>query len=914
LGLTPGTRLGPYDIVAAIGEGGMGEVYRATDTHLKRPVAIKVLPASVAGDAERLARFQREAEVLAALNHPNIAAIYGLEKTPDVTALVMELVEGEDLAAHLARGPIPLPDALAIARQILGALEAAHEKGIIHRDIKPANIMVTADGQAKVLDFGLARVAGADAAADQSNSPTLTAMSTQAGMILGTAAYMSPEQAKGRVADKRSDVWAFGCVLYEMLTGVRAFEGEDVSDTLAAVLRGEPDWTRLPAATPRGVVSLLKRCLTRDRKARIPEISTVRFLLDDALIAPVSAGPASVVVAAPSKPWWRRALPVAIGVVAATFVTGTVAWLLLHARPAAAPQPMRFSIVPAASQPLNNLGNDRAVAISPDGTHLAYVSGGTGYSGTGGDLIVRSLDRLEAEPLRGITNARAPFFSPDGKWIGFFDGQEALKKVPITGGPPNTLCVTGGTSRGATWGPDGTIVFATTSSSGLQVVPAGGGAPKVLTKADPAQREGAHLFPSFLPDGRGILFTIASSPNAGSGETSQVAVLDLKSGQRKILVGGGSQPEYVAAPGGPGYLLYATGGTLRAVRFDPIKYEVLSDPVALVDQLVMSGTVGSAHYAISRDGALVYVSGSSVVNPLPSLVWVDRQGHEEAINAPPRRYATVRVSPDGTRLALDARDQDNDIWIWELARQTLTRLTFDPAPDSVPVWTPDGRRVVFSSARAGASNLYWQPADGTGTVERLTTAPFGQYATSFSPDAKYLVAVENRPATSYDISLMEMNGKSALAPIIRAPFQEHNGDVSPDGRWIAYESTESAPSQIYVRPFPNVNDGRWQISSSGGTKPAWAPSGRELFFIDDKDRLTSVPVQTTPAFAPGTATTLFEVKRSSIFARHYDVAPDGKRFIVIKDTRAAGGDAAAGPPPSLTVVLNWTEELKQRVK
>jgi eukaryotic-like serine/threonine-protein kinase len=933
--LTPGTRIGPYEVTAAIGAGGMGEVYRAIDTNLGRPVAIKVLPEVFASDADRLARFEREAKTLAALNHPNIAQIYGLEKTGGIRALVLELVEGPTLADRIAQGPITVDEALPIAKQIAEALEAAHEQAIVHRDLKPANIKIRPDGTVKVLDFGLAKalepmsVAGVDATA----SPTITspAMMTGVGVLLGTAAYMSPEQARGKAADKRADIWAFGCVLYEMLTGRRAFEGEDAAQTLAFVMAREPEWTAVPASVPAPLRMLLTLCLEKDRGRRMTDIAVAQFLLSDK--AGVSIARAPVPGLAPPFAW-RRRLPWAIAGLVGVPLVATVAWWAPWRTPPF-PQPVRFTIAPPAAQPFNLQGFYRNLAISPDGTRLVYVAGrGDVNEVTGSELMVRAIDQLEAVPLRGIATVAFPFISPDGRWVGFFSVVGAgsgvggpggdLKKISITGGPPQTLCQYHGTARGATWGPDDTIVFATNDpSTGLLSVPAGGGAPKVLTKPDAARGEQDHLFPSLLPGGRAVLFTISV---AGGIENGQVAVLDLQTGQQKTLVRGGSDAQYVET----GHLVYASAGTLRAVRFDPDRLEVLGDPVPVVERMTTLQT-GAADFRISRQGTLVYVPGGSIAaGAMRSLVWVTREGREEPINAPPRTYASPRLSPDGTRVALDAFDQDNDIWIWDLGRETLTRLTFDPGADSSPNWAPDGRRIVFGSSRAGSigsvTNLFWQAADGTGTPERLTTSPNTQAPQSFSPDGKRLVLGEANPKTANDLLLLQIDGTPRreppstsgnaignIHPLIQTTFQETAGEVSPDGRWLTYYSNESGRNEVYVRPFPNVDGGRWQISVGGGTRPAWSRNGRELFYLAPgpgvNELMMAVPVQTTPTFSAGNPSKLFEGPwYIGVEGRTYDVSPDGKRFLLIRDV-----SAQPSALPTITVVLNWFEELKRLV-
>ncbi len=892
----------------------MGEVYRATDSNLKRSVAIKVLPASVAGDADRLARFQREAEVLAALNHPNIAAIYGLEKTPDFTALVMELVEGEDLSQRIERGAIPLDEALPIAKQIADALEAAHEQGIIHRDLKPANIKVRSDGTVKVLDFGLAKAMDPSGSSSPNamNSPTLSMHATQPGIILGTAAYMAPEQARGKTVDKRADIWAFGIVVFEMVTGRRAFEGDDISVTLASVLMKDPDWNALPAALPSGLRRLLAACLKKDPKARMRDIGEARQRIEELLSGALEEMPAAVIAQPASAPRRRSVVVASVTLLVGAAVAALATWVLMRPSPAKL-QPVRFAFVPTAAQALAINGNDRDLALSPDGTHLVYVAGNDAH------LMVRAIDQLDAVPLRGIAGVRDPFLSPDGRWVGFVTGVDGeIQKVSIAGGPPLPLCRISGAPRGASWGPDETIVFATTgSTTGLLRVSAAGGEPKVLTTPDTAHGEADHLFPSVLPNGRAVLFTITA---AGSIDNAQVAVLDLTTGHYKTLIHGGSQAEYVApstastgsgqaGSGQAGYLVYAAAGTLRAVRFDPVKLEVLSDPVPVVEQVTTLAS-GAAEFSVSRQGAVVYVTGGAT-GGARSLVWVNRQGHEDPITAAPRRaYFYPRLSPDGTRVALDIRDQENDIWIYDLARQTLGRLTDAPAVDQYPVWTPDGRRVIFMSGRAGTANLFWQAADHTGTVERLTTSPNPQYPTSISPDGTRLMVREVMPKTGVDLRVLPMDGKAPrqTEPLVQTTFIEDNGEISPDGHWLAYQSNESGAAQISVRPFPSVDSGHWTISTSGGTRPLWARNGKELFYLDGTNALISVPIQTAPTFSAGTPTKLFDVRYTTLGpGRNYDVSLDGQRFLMIKSTTST--DQA----PSMVLVLNWPEELKARL-
>ena len=822
----------------------------------------------------------------------------------------MELVDGPTLQERIEAGALPVDETLRIARQIAEALEYAHERGIIHRDLKPANVKLTGDGHVKVLDFGLAKaLEGTPAGSGIADSPTLSLAATAIGVILGTAAYMSPEQAKGKPVDKRTDVFAFGCLLFEMLTGRRTFAGDDVSETLAYVITRQPDWDALPAPVSPGLRKLLRRCLEKDRKKRLADVADARLEIDEeianpftpALSAPAAPSPPTVVVKKASK------IAIAAGTLGGAAIAAAAAWAIVRWTPAPPLQPMRFEIAPPAAQPLRGVVVDRNLAISPDGTHIVYVAGSFPTS----QLMVRAIDRLEAEPLmRGVTGVRAPFMSPDGRWVGFFVTGE-LKKVSITGGPAISLCkLSTAPPRGASWGPDETIVFATADgATGLFSVPAGGGDPKVVTKPDTARGENDHLFPSFLPGGHAVLYTITST---GGPENSQVAVLDLETGQHKTLIRGGTDAEYVAT----GHLLYAAGGTLRAVRFDPRRLEVLSDAFPVVEA-VMTGPLGAANYSMARNGTLAYVSGASAVGVGRTLVWIDRQGKEEPIKAAPREYVNPRISPDGTRLALRAADQEDDIWVWDFARETPTRLTFEPGTDSLPIWTPDSKRIIYRpTGSGGGTSIVWKAADGTGTAEPLLTHPNSVLPWAISPDATRLVVGEQKTSINLHVLAMTGSGRRKLEPLLQSQFSDVLAEISPDGRWLAYQSDEAGPPQIYVRPFPNVNAGRWQISTTGGSKPVWSRSGRELFYINAAGAaLMSVPIEVTTTFAAGNPTKLFDhggKYYNPPAGRHYDVSPDGKRFVMIKNVGTE--DTTTAPSPTITVVLNWFEELKARTK
>jgi serine/threonine-protein kinase len=925
--LTQGARLGPYEVVGALGAGGMGEVYRARDARLGRDVALKILPGAFASDADRMARFQREAQVLASLNHPNIGAIHGLEEADGVRALVLELVEGPTLADRLASGSglqtpghagspkpgaggLPLDEVLPIARQIVDALEAAHERGIVHRDLKPANIKIRPDGTVKVLDFGLAKAIGS-VAQDFSpaaggckdphdiTSPTLTTPAmTGIGMIMGTAAYMSPEQAKGRPVDKRSDVWAFGCVLYEMLTGRRAFQGDDVADTLATVLKSDPDWSLLPADTPPSIRRLLRKCLVKDPKSRVPDISVARFEIGEVLSgAPQEAPAAAPVVRRPPRGRTLAAMAGVAVAAAAAAVLGT--WTFL--RPS--PEPVtRLTMQRPDSTPMGSASVNHDVAITPDGRRIAYV---VGDGAVGQELAVRSLDQLEPLKFSGIGNPVAPFTSPDGKWVGYFDNiTSSLRKVPIVGGSALTIGPYSGQGRGASWGDDDKIVFATLEpTAGLMRVAAGGGTPEMLTKPDPAKGEVDHWFPDVLPGARGVLFTlvpIASTIAAGG----QIALLDLQTGQWRVLIPGGSFARYAPS----GHIVYGAGGTLRAVGFDLERLQLVGDPVPVLEHVMTKGS-GAANFDLAQNGTLAYLSGDAMGGSLRSLAWIDRDGREEPITAPTRAYAYPRLSPDGTKVALDIRDQENDVWIWDLVRRTLTRLTFDPGVNRGVAWTPDGKRLAFSAQRDGTENVYWQASDGTGTAERLTEGKRPQLPNAFTPDGTQLLFQEPG-AAPYDAYKMNVTGDRKIEPLLANPgYSERNAEVSPDGRWVAYQTNESGQEEIYVRPFPNIDAGRWQVSNGGGSRPAWARNGKELFYFLQPGRIMAVPIQTGTTFSAGNPV---EVVKGQFIApqdgRTYDVSPDGKRFLVIKDATRT-----ASTPPQLVVVLNWLDELKRLV-
>ena len=885
MALAPGTRIGACEIQSVIGAGGMGEVYRALDTKLGRIVALKVLPEAFATDADRLARFEREARTLATLNHPHIAQIYGIEEAGGSRALVMELVEGEDLSQRLARGAIPVDEALRMAAQIAEAIEVAHEQGVIHRDLKPANIKVTPDGVVKVLDFGLAKAMdrgsgiGDQGSVGLANSPTITSPAglTQAGMILGTAAYMSPEQAHGRVADKRSDVWAFGCVLYEMLTGRQAFAGNDVMDTLAAVMRSEPDWHAWPSDVPAPVQALVRGCLTKNRRDRVSDIAVARYALQQLAASPASGTSPARQSARPGRERWYA------GAVGLAVIAALVLGALPIRKPPVAPPPIiRLSIQPAGDLSFRPTGIDRDFVLTPDGKSIVYRT-------RSGMLAVRALDQFEPRLLAGTFNARSPFTSADGQWVGYWAGG-TLRKVPISGGLPDVIAASSGAPRGHAWAADNSIFFASNDGRGLLRVPAKGGTPEVLTTLKPGEQ--GHWFPSLLPGGHAVLFTIS----ANSTERNEVAAYDLRTGDQKVLLTGGTQPLYVE----PGYLVYLSGNTMRAVSFDADRLEVRGAPVVVLEQ-VSSNITRSSNADISRNGDLVFVAGSSLL-AMRSLVWVDRAGRATRIPVPSKPYVYPRVSPDGTRVAVDVRDNDQDIWVSDLRRGTSTRLTFGSALDAYPSWTADGRQVVFaSSAETGAQAVYRQAADGTGRPQRIATGPVGEgVPLSVIPGGRGILIRRGS-----HLGVLSLTGSPTAEPLVQTNAVELNGEVSPDGRWLAYESTESGRPEVYVRPFPDVAGGRWQVSNSGGSRPAWARNGRELFYEDQDGGMTAAPVAPGPTFSAGVPVRLFDARAVLIGGttlRSWDPAPDG-RFLMVQDD----GLTTALP---LLIVLNWVEELK----
>jgi len=887
-----GSRLAHYEITAHLGSGGFGEVYQASDSKLGRSVAIKFLPEAFGHDSERVARFEREARVLASLNHPNIAAIYGLEESDEHKFLVMELVEGETLAEQIKRGPIPVDESLTIAQQICEALEAAHEKGIIHRDLKPANVKITPEGRVKVLDFGLAKAYAPDGAnADLSNSPTLSAAATNAGVILGTAAYMAPEQAKGKTVDRLADIWAFGVVLYEMLTGKQLFHGENVTEILAGVLKGEPDWQALPAETPQSVRVLLRRCLQKDAKQRFRDAGDIRIQIEEAHTIPIATAPTAA-APVPHRVLWRWITLTVLACLLSGGIIGLTVWKMKPAQP----RPVSRTVVSLPSgQRLDGL-NKPVLALSPDGTQLAYVASDS--AGTE-RLYVRPIDSLEARLLAGTEGASAPFFSPDGQWIGFF-APGKLKKVQISGGGALTLGDVGGNPMGASWGPDDSIVVAPVSAAGLGMVSAAGGAWHPLTTL---KGETSHRWPEFLPGGNAILFTVT---RGGAPDDSQIDVQRLDTGERKVLIRGGTFGRYVP----PGHLVYYRAGTVMAVPFALAQLAVTGPPAPVLEG-VMSSTQnsGAGEFSFSNSGSLVYLPGGPRENEV-SMAWVDRKGTAQFLPAPPRAYSGPRLSPDGHLAAVTI---GNDVWVYDLARGTSTRLTYE-GRNAAPNWTPDGKRVFYSSTRTGANSIFWKLADGSGPEELLITSVFPRGG-SITPDGRTLLFLDSTdPKTGTDLWALPLEGERKPHIFLQTPFSEVAPRHSPDGRWVAYVSNESGRNEIYVRPFPGPG-GKWQISTEGGQGIAWSLKGNELFYRTGPQnaKMMVVDVQTQPTFSAGKPRLLFEAPQAAVLpfggtGPDYSVSADGQRFLMVRPREQAQASLT-----QINVVMNWFEELKRRV-
>jgi serine/threonine-protein kinase len=881
--LSPGVRLGSLEVLDRLGAGGMGEVYRARDTRLGREVAVKVLPEPFRHDAARLTRLEGEARLLAVLNHPGIAAIHGLEYSDSVPCLILELVGGPTLAEQLRRGALPVGDALELARQICDALESAHERGVIHCDLKPANIKVTDRGRVKLLDFGVGRMLTPEPPlADHADGRTATAVPPDRSVV-GTLPYMSPEQVRGENLDRRTDVWAFGCVLFEMLTGERAFPGATRSDVVAA-LHQEPDWTRLPAATPGSVRTLLRRCLRPDRYQRLRDIGDARLELEEALTGSKVATRTSSARGRPWLPWLAAA--------AATVSLAVVMLATAQRGPSLGGSVMHLSLDVESTGTLGVLGSNHLpyLRISPDGTSLVYAAHTGGRMG----LYLRAFDSLETRPISGTEEGFNPFFSPDGRWVGYF-AQRKLKKVPVAGGAPQTLC-DAPSPRGGTWTSRDTIVFAPKYDGGLWEVPATGGDPVALTILEAARNENSHRWPEALPDGQTIIFTVRRSNRF---EDARVEAVTLGTAERRTLLEGGTFAQYAAT----GHLVYGRDTALLAVPFDLSAVRVTGSPARVMDGLLAYADSGAVDVSLSRGGVLAYVP-QAVGADDRTLLRIDEHGRTEPLPAPRRGYETPRLSPDGKRLALAVLEGASySIWTYELGRGTLNRLTIEQDSRGA-VWHPDGRLLAFTTATTGAWNLFLQPADASTAAHQLVKRPYFLFPTSWSRNGRFLAYTELHSTSSRDIWILD-RADGSLAPFVVTPAEEMGAMFSPDGRWIAYSSNESGVPEVYVRPFPGPG-GRSQISTEGGAEPVWSPDGQELFYREG-GRMMAVGITQQPVFAVAKPRALFDDSyRRGDHVPGYDVWP-GRKFIVIRDS------AQAPPPTRIHVVINWFADLQRQV-
>ncbi len=896
-----GTKLGPYEILSPLGAGGMGEVYRAKDSRLDREVAIKVLPKAFSRDPERLARFEREAKVLASLNHPNIAAIYGFEEANEKNFLVMELVEGDTLAERIKQGLMPVEEALSVGKQMAEALEAAHDKAIIHRDLKPANVKLTPDGKIKVLDFGLAK---AMATIDErtgteiANSPTITigASPTAPGIIMGTAAYMSPEQSRGKPLDKRTDIWSFGVVLIECLTGRTLFGGETISDSIGAILHKDPDWTTLPGDTPPTVHLLLRRCLAKDATKRLRDIGDARIELENAIADPTSTSLGLAQAALDVKTRWLPSWPVNVAIAMIVVLTAVGVWFAKPLPKDSLPV-VRLSVEIPEGQVLTINLMEPVAAISPDASMLAY----TATTNTGTQLYLRHMHQQDAVALANTNDTDSPTFSPDGRWIAFAQ-QGKLKKISVSGGPAQTIC-DAPQLRGAHWGVNDTIAFAPTRRSGIWIVSAEGGKPEKVTDLGPDPGPKSHRWPQLLPDGRTILFTDTDNEDDYTGARIQAVSLDTR--QRKTLIEGAMFARYVPT----GHLVFVRGDVLMSIAFDPVNVEIIGPEIPVLENLASNTSMGTGQYSFSDNGVLVYLLDNQGPR-LTDLVWVDRTGKITPASQHSRVALSQSLSPDGSQIAWVLRSGTRfppDIWLLEIKRDMLTRLTFDDGVEMFPVWSPDGSWIYFNSDRVhGVAEIYRRRADGSGDAEKLTTAENAQFPAAISPDGHTLVINESLQS-GLEIMLLHMDKERTVEPFLTTPFAEQSPSVSPDGTLIAYYSNETGIDEVYVRRFPS-GTGRVKISPGLGGVPKWSPDGTELFYTNFSGAYYSVAIAVKDdVLIPGTPKLMFKLLDDE-YSEFFDVAPDGQRFLFARSSDIVG-DQRSHP----IVVVNWFKELREKM-
>ncbi len=902
MGLSLGDRLGHYQILSALGAGGMGQVFRARDSRLNRDVAIKIVSDGFASDPERLARLTREAHTLAALNHPHIAHIYGIEDSGGTHALVMELVEGENLAMRLSRGKLPLPEVLRIARQSAEAVEAAHEKGIVHRDLKPSNIMIDGDGRVRVLDFGLA-TAPEPAFGDTSSAATITspAKLTGHGVIVGTPASMSPEQVTGQAADKRCDVWAFGCVLFEMLSGRRAFDGRDTHDAMMAVASQEPEWSTLPPGVPAAVEKLLRRCLDKNRKRRLADMGVVRLELEE-----TADGSGLLTVPAPlPQPRNRDRIIAVASVIVSAGALATAAYVA--SRPAPEPSRAMVRVSADVGAPISlNISQGASAVLSPNGDRLVFV--GQPRTGSGGQrLYTRKLDSLTTAPIPGTDGAMNPFFSPDGEWLGFFANSK-LRKIAIAGGTAVDLADVRN-ARGGTWGDDNHIVFMPDFYSGLWRVPAGGGAAVQLTV--PADDRTTHRWPHVMPGSKAVIYT--SNASLFAYENSEVVLQPLPNGTPKVLQKNAFFGQYLPS----GHLIFIHKGTLHAAPFDSNSMAITGEALPVLDD-VSTGSLftGAAQFSASDDVTAVYVAGRNFTSGFTTL---DRSGKPELMLQDTHNWGNPQFSPDGRRFAFDIFDGvQADVWVYDMVDRSMSRLTHSPRVDVKPIWSPDGTRIAFITQDDFRFRTDWQLADGSGGAKTLIGNDIISIPTSFHPSGRYLAYVELTSKTGFDAKVVELdheaNGdwkRGRTIDISSTPASELEPMFSPDGRWIAYGSAHTGRSEIYVRPFPGLN-GTWQVSTEGGAFPTWSKNGNELLFATLDQRIMSVSYSADGnsfrATAPRTWTNERHQLSGPTFMRNYVLFPDGGRVAFSK--AADAGEQSSDP---VVMVFNFFDELRRKV-
>jgi serine/threonine-protein kinase len=888
--LTPGQRLDRYEVIDLLGSGGMGSVYRAFDPTLGRDVAIKALARTFRGDSASLRRFEREARVLAALSHPNIAAIYGFERFDGWPYLVLERVAGETLAARMIRGAMPIEEALDVAGQIVAALEEAHAKGVVHRDLKPSNVMLTPDRRVKVVDFGLAKTVAARPALDVSADPI-----TASGVVIGTARYMSPEQVKGEDADTRSDVWAFGCVLYEMLTARPVFAGRSVSEVVAAVLRDDPDWHALPAETPTPVVRLLRRCLRRHPRTRLQHIGDARLELIESEDTPTP----DTSRARRSATRWRRGALAAVAV-----IVGLAAALLWRSPPTGpAPAAARLSLeLPAGLRLASDFSTP--FAIAPGGSRVVLEA----VEGAVQRLYLRELADPALRALAGTEGARQPFFSPDGAWVGFFANRK-LSKVPAAGGPVQAVADIGSNPRGATWAPDGTIVVAPTQTAGLVRISERGARPAALTTVDRARGEFSHRWPGMLPGGKWVLFSVGLED--APFDEGRIEAVSLETGERRPVVSGAGFARYLP----PGRLLFVRGGLLHAVGFDAQRLVVQGTPEVVLDAVRYDWRNGGGHLAVSESGVLVYAPGEPTSSEY-YLAWVDREGRFTRASDTPRSFRDIKASPEGRRLAaVVGTSTASDLWLVD-ANGTLSRLSLDLSPHR-PTWTARGNGITVGAQRGSGWRLLTLPADGNGDPIVLFEGPNRLYPNAWSPNGRYLVFQESRPETGWDLRVLEVDGTGRPIGNPRnfadTPFHESSAAISLDGRWVSYESDElDGVVQVYVRSFPEGTH-KVRAVSAGARWPAWDTSGnlyylrtndRTVQMVPTKEDLGQLSVGTSqPVWGDRTAAAVLKRVVITVAGARFDVEAGGTRLLALESATADSGPELSHP----IVVFGWAE-------